>query len=145
MSVGDHRARCGPHAGANLHRRPLQPGGVLEAREGITGLRHDGKAQSTRSGLTGEPGAGQGDTGDGVHQRELHRHPIADHEDAGGRRVEGTGVQPDVVTPLTRRDLAAGRLGIEGDFDRPYTTMNFHAEARIAEEAGLIAQPLVPS
>jgi isoleucyl-tRNA synthetase len=26
------------------------------------------------------------------------------------------------------------RLGIEGDFDRPYTTMNFHAEARIAGE-----------
>ncbi|TPW26591.1 isoleucine--tRNA ligase [Pararhizobium mangrovi] len=26
------------------------------------------------------------------------------------------------------------RLGIEGDFDHPYTTMNFHAEARIAGE-----------
>ena len=26
------------------------------------------------------------------------------------------------------------RLGIEGDFDRPYTTMDFHAEARIAGE-----------
>ncbi|WP_421853734.1 isoleucine--tRNA ligase [Oricola sp.] len=26
------------------------------------------------------------------------------------------------------------RLGIEGDFDEPYTTMNFHAEARIAGE-----------
>jgi len=26
------------------------------------------------------------------------------------------------------------RLGVEGDFDRPYTTMNFHAEARIAGE-----------
>lgn len=26
------------------------------------------------------------------------------------------------------------RLGIEGDFDKPYTTMNFHAEARIAGE-----------
>ena len=26
------------------------------------------------------------------------------------------------------------RLGIEGDFDRPYTTMNFHAESRIAGE-----------
>ena len=26
------------------------------------------------------------------------------------------------------------RLGIEGDFDRPYTTMNFHSEARIAGE-----------
>ena len=36
-------------------------------------------------------------------------HPIADHEDAAGRRVEGTGVQPDVVTPLTRADLSAGR------------------------------------
>ena len=26
------------------------------------------------------------------------------------------------------------RLGVEGDFDKPYTTMNFHAEARIAGE-----------
>ena len=26
------------------------------------------------------------------------------------------------------------RLGVEGDFDNPYTTMNFHAEARIAGE-----------
>ena len=26
------------------------------------------------------------------------------------------------------------RLGIEGDFERPYTTMNYHAEARIAGE-----------
>lgn len=36
-------------------------------------------------------------------------HPIADHEDANGRRVEGVGVQPDVVTPLTRRALRDGR------------------------------------
>jgi isoleucyl-tRNA synthetase len=26
------------------------------------------------------------------------------------------------------------RLGVMGDFDNPYTTMNFHAEARIAGE-----------
>jgi isoleucyl-tRNA synthetase len=32
------------------------------------------------------------------------------------------------------------RLGIEGDFDRPYTTMNFHAEARIAGELMKIAR-----
>ncbi|WP_419906359.1 isoleucine--tRNA ligase [Hoeflea sp.] len=32
------------------------------------------------------------------------------------------------------------RLGIEGDFDRPYTTMNFHAEARIAGELMKIAK-----
>ncbi len=31
------------------------------------------------------------------------------------------------------------RLGIEGDFDTPYTTMNFHAEARIAGELIKIA------
>lgn len=36
-------------------------------------------------------------------------HVIADHEDATGRRVEGRGVQPDVVTPLVRADLRAGR------------------------------------
>ncbi|MDA4847634.1 isoleucine--tRNA ligase [Hoeflea poritis] len=32
------------------------------------------------------------------------------------------------------------RLGIEGDFDRPYTTMNYHAEARIAGELMKIAR-----
>jgi isoleucyl-tRNA synthetase len=47
------------------------------------------------------------------------------------------------------REFAAGwikiqseefkRLGIEGDFDNPYTTMNFHAEARIAGELLKIA------
>jgi isoleucyl-tRNA synthetase len=31
------------------------------------------------------------------------------------------------------------RLGIEGDFERPYTTMNYHAEARIAGELLKIA------
>jgi isoleucyl-tRNA synthetase len=31
------------------------------------------------------------------------------------------------------------RLGIEGDFERPYTTMNFHSEARIAGELMKIA------
>jgi isoleucyl-tRNA synthetase len=31
------------------------------------------------------------------------------------------------------------RLGIEGDFERPYTTMNFHAESRIAGELMKIA------
>jgi carboxyl-terminal processing protease len=36
-------------------------------------------------------------------------HPIADHEDAVGRRVEGVGVAPDTPTPLTRSDLRAGR------------------------------------
>ncbi|MCM2294096.1 isoleucine--tRNA ligase [Allorhizobium sp. BGMRC 0089] len=48
------------------------------------------------------------------------------------------------------RDFASGwikvqsedfkRLGIEGDFDNPYTTMNFHAEARIAGELLKIAR-----
>lgn len=32
------------------------------------------------------------------------------------------------------------RLGIEGDFEKPYTTMNFHAEARIAGELMKIAK-----
>ena len=32
------------------------------------------------------------------------------------------------------------RLGIEGDFDNPYTTMDFHAEARIAGELLKIRQ-----
>ena len=32
------------------------------------------------------------------------------------------------------------RLGIEGDFEDPYTTMNFHAEARIAGELMKIAE-----
>jgi isoleucyl-tRNA synthetase len=48
------------------------------------------------------------------------------------------------------RDFASGwiriqaeefkRLGIEGDFDNPYTTMNFHSEARIAGELLKIAK-----
>ncbi|MBD9371199.1 isoleucine--tRNA ligase [Rhizobium sp. ARZ01] len=48
------------------------------------------------------------------------------------------------------RDFATGwikvqteefkRLGIEGDFENPYTTMNFHAEARIAGELMKIAK-----
>ncbi|OAP48601.1 isoleucine--tRNA ligase [Sinorhizobium americanum] len=48
------------------------------------------------------------------------------------------------------RDFAGGwiqvqteefkRLGIEGDFENPYTTMNFHAEARIAGELMKIAR-----
>ncbi len=36
-------------------------------------------------------------------------HPIADHLDASGRRVEGNGVQPDTRTPLVRSELATGR------------------------------------
>jgi isoleucyl-tRNA synthetase len=32
------------------------------------------------------------------------------------------------------------RLGIEGDFDKPYKTMDFHAEARIAGELLKIAK-----
>lgn len=36
-------------------------------------------------------------------------HPIANHEDANGRRVEGVGVLPDTPAPLTRRALLQGR------------------------------------
>lgn len=36
-------------------------------------------------------------------------HPIADHEDALGRRIEGRGVEPDTRAPLIRRELAGGR------------------------------------
>lgn len=36
-------------------------------------------------------------------------HPIADHVDAAGRRVEGAGIVPDEATPLRRRDLVTGR------------------------------------
>jgi carboxyl-terminal processing protease len=36
-------------------------------------------------------------------------HPIADHVDATGRRVEGVGIVPDKATPLRRRDLVNGR------------------------------------
>lgn len=38
-------------------------------------------------------------------------HPIADHLDAAGRRVEGIGVRPDVLAPLRAADLRAGRDG----------------------------------
>lgn len=36
-------------------------------------------------------------------------HPIADHLDAIGRRVEGIGVQPDTRAPLVRSELVSGR------------------------------------
>lgn len=36
-------------------------------------------------------------------------HPIADHVDASGRRIEGVGVVPDTPTPLSRKELAEGR------------------------------------
>lgn len=36
-------------------------------------------------------------------------HVVADYTDAAGQRVEGRGVAPHVLTPLTRRDLLAGR------------------------------------
>src|SRR5690606_34876076 len=36
-------------------------------------------------------------------------HPIADHEDALGRRIEGRGVEPDTRAPLVRRELTGGR------------------------------------
>ena len=36
-------------------------------------------------------------------------HVFADFTDPTGRRIEGRGVVPDVVVPLTRRDLLAGR------------------------------------
>jgi len=36
-------------------------------------------------------------------------HAIADHEDAAGRRIEGVGVIPDELVPLSRVDLRNGR------------------------------------
>lgn len=36
-------------------------------------------------------------------------HPIADHVDASGRRIEGVGVVPDTRAPLVRKELAEGR------------------------------------
>jgi carboxyl-terminal processing protease len=36
-------------------------------------------------------------------------HVFADFTDPTGRRIEGRGVVPDVVVPLTRRDLLGGR------------------------------------
>ncbi len=40
---------------------------------------------------------------------------------------------------IARQTVDFKRLGIEGDFERPYTTMNFHSEARIAGELLKIA------
>ena len=42
---------------------------------------------------------------------DLLIHAIADFHSAGGRRIEATGVAPDVYVPLTRRDLLAGTDG----------------------------------
>ncbi len=41
--------------------------------------------------------------------RDLLMHPIANLVGPDGKRVEGRGVIPDVVTPLTRKDLLAGK------------------------------------
>jgi len=40
---------------------------------------------------------------------DILMHVMADFTDPTGRRVEGRGVVPDTVVPLTRRDLLAGR------------------------------------
>lgn len=40
---------------------------------------------------------------------DVFMHPIADFHSPSGRRVEATGVVPDVLVPLRRRDLLAGR------------------------------------
>ncbi|MBC7897068.1 MAG: hypothetical protein H7066_16735 [Cytophagaceae bacterium] len=40
---------------------------------------------------------------------DLLIHAIADYHSANGRRIEATGVAPDVVLPLTRKSLSAGR------------------------------------
>lgn len=40
---------------------------------------------------------------------DLLIHAIADYHSANGRRIEATGVAPDVVLPLTRKNLSAGR------------------------------------
>jgi carboxyl-terminal processing protease len=70
------------------------------------GMQALGRAQ-----VFGEPSAGQALPAAMLRlpSGDVLMHPIADHEDAGGRRVEGTGVVPDVITPLTRSELLAGR------------------------------------
>ena len=40
---------------------------------------------------------------------DVMMHVIADHMDPKGRRVEGVGIEPDVLTPLRLEDLRAGR------------------------------------
>lgn len=70
------------------------------------GMQALGRAQ-----VFGEPSAGQALPAAMLRlpNGDVLMHPIADHEDASGRRVEGTGVVPDVLTPLTRSELLAGR------------------------------------
>lgn len=70
------------------------------------GMQALGRAQ-----VFGEPSAGQALPAAMLRlpSGDVLMHPIADHEDAKGRRVEGTGVVPDVITPLTRSELQAGR------------------------------------
>lgn len=70
------------------------------------GMQALGRAQ-----VFGEPSAGQALPAAMLRlpNGDVLMHPIADHEDAKGRRVEGTGVVPDVLTPLTRSELQAGR------------------------------------
>lgn len=70
-----------------------------------SGMQATGRAQ-----IFGEASAGQALPAAMLRlpSGDVMMHPIADAEDANGRRVEGVGVQPDSPAPLTRRALQAG-------------------------------------
>jgi len=69
-----------------------------------------GMQATGRARVFGDPSAGQALPAAMLRlpSGDVMMHPIADHEDANGRRVEGVGVQPDTPAPLTRRALQAG-------------------------------------
>lgn len=69
-----------------------------------------GMQATGRARVFGDPSAGQALPAAMLRlpSGDVMMFPIADHEDANGRRVEGVGVQPDMPAPLSRRALKAG-------------------------------------
>lgn len=107
----------------SMPRRVTVTGEAMRPFDGPLALLVDGKTMSTSeifSAGVQELGRARvfGDTTGGqalpavlirLPNRDVLMHPIANFVGPDGQRVEGRGVVPDVVAPLTRADLLAGR------------------------------------
>ncbi len=107
----------------SMPRHVTRQGKAMQPFAGPLALLVDGETMSTSeifSAALQELGRARvfGDTTGGqalpailvrLPNRDVLMHPIANLVGPDGNRVEGRGVVPDVVTPLTRKDLLAGR------------------------------------
>jgi carboxyl-terminal processing protease len=95
-------------------RRPTITGPVAILVDGMSGSATEffaaGMQATGRARVFGDASAGQALPAATLRlpSGDVMMHPIADAEDANGRRVEGVGVLPDTPAPLTRRALKAG-------------------------------------